>query len=185
MTVKSPEDMARAWMDALNSGSLEALLALYEPSATLIPPNTGEGRRSSMSKRRAAPIGVGGILAVSLGVLFALGGLVDPAAGQGLPPGVHHETVAEYPSADPGIEKVVIKKFTLDPGAKEENFTADLDNLCTGAQGETTVVAKDGKKLVRKAGQVWIERKGESFSFYNNGKVPWVDIFVTRIPKKM
>ena len=37
---------------------------------------------------------------------------------------------------------------------------------------------------MHKAGDVWIERKGESFSFYNKGKVPYVDIFVTRVPKK-
>jgi hypothetical protein len=123
--------------------------------------------------------------AIGLGVLFALGGLVDPAAGQGSPPGVHHETVAEYPSADPGIEKVVIKRFILDPGAKEENFTPDLDNHCTAGQGEAMVVAKDGTKYMHKAGDVWIERKGETQSIYNNGKVPYVDIFVTRIPKKM
>jgi hypothetical protein len=110
-------------------------------------------------------------------------GLVDPAVGQGSPPGVHHETVAEYPSADPGIEKVLIRKFTLDPGAKEENFTPEFDNQCTGGQGEATIVAKDGTTYMHKAGTIWIERKGETQSIYNNGKVPYVDIFVTRIPK--
>ncbi|MBI1893161.1 MAG: hypothetical protein HYS14_03495 [Candidatus Rokubacteria bacterium] len=44
-------------------------------------------------------------------------------------------------------------------------------------------MAKDGKKLVRRAGQVWVERKGQPFSVYNNGKVPFVDVFANRIPK--
>ena len=119
---------------------------------------------------------------VSVAVGYATG---QTAVWQRSEPGVHHETVAEYASADPGIEKVLIRKFTLDPGAKEENFTPDHDNQCTGGQGEATVVAKDGTTYMHKAGEVWIERKGETQSIYNNGKVPYVDIFVTRIPKKM
>lgn len=37
MAVRNPEDMARAWQEALNSGNLDGLVALYDPGALLIP----------------------------------------------------------------------------------------------------------------------------------------------------
>lgn len=37
MAVRNPEEMARHWQDAFNSGDVEAVLALYEPDAILIP----------------------------------------------------------------------------------------------------------------------------------------------------
>ena len=35
--MKSPEDVLKAWMQAVNNGDLEGLLALYDASAVLIP----------------------------------------------------------------------------------------------------------------------------------------------------
>lgn len=37
MPAKTPEEMHRVWSEAFNSNDVEALLALYEPGATLIP----------------------------------------------------------------------------------------------------------------------------------------------------
>ena len=68
------------------------------------------------------------VVAVGLAAL-GLSYFSGPVQAQGLPPGVHLEVVAEYPSTDPSIEKIVIKKFTLDPGAKLENFTPSVANL--------------------------------------------------------
>ncbi|HXG04463.1 MAG TPA: DUF4440 domain-containing protein [Candidatus Binatia bacterium] len=52
MAVKRPQDMARAWQEALNRGDLEELVALYEPNATLIPQPgrtvTGPGIREAL-----------------------------------------------------------------------------------------------------------------------------------------
>ncbi len=37
MVVQSPEEGARAMVDAFNGGDLDALMAFYEPGATLVP----------------------------------------------------------------------------------------------------------------------------------------------------
>ncbi len=123
------------------------------------------------------------VVAVGLAAL-GLSYFSGPVQAQGLPPGAHLEVVAEYPSTDPGIEKIVINKFTLDPGAKVEDFTPSVAGLCIGAQGEGTVVTADGKTVIRKAGQTWTEPKGIPFTMSNKGTIPFVDIFVNRIPRK-
>ncbi|MBI1893162.1 MAG: hypothetical protein HYS14_03500 [Candidatus Rokubacteria bacterium] len=79
-----------------------------------------------MSRKRVLGMAALAGMVLTAGILMMLGG---DAGAQGLPPGVHLEVVAEYPSSEPGIEKIVVKKFTLDPGAKLENFTPDVDNL--------------------------------------------------------
>jgi len=37
MTARTPEDVDRQFAEALNAGQLDALVALYEPNATLMP----------------------------------------------------------------------------------------------------------------------------------------------------
>ena len=37
MTARTPEDLDRQFAEALNAGKLDALVALYEPQATLMP----------------------------------------------------------------------------------------------------------------------------------------------------
>ena len=37
MTARTPEDVDRQFADVLNAGKLDALVALYEPQATLMP----------------------------------------------------------------------------------------------------------------------------------------------------
>lgn len=41
-----------------------------------------------------------------------------------------------------------------------------------------------GKKIIRKAGQAWVEEKGVTFSVENKGKVPFVDLFFELVEKK-
>lgn len=109
--------------------------------------------------------------------------LVPGAQAQQLPPGVKVEVLGESASTIPGIEKVVMKRFTLAPGAKLENFTPANSQLCTGTRGQATATIGD-KKIVRKAGQAWVEEKGVAFSVENTGKVPFVDTFFELVEKK-
>jgi uncharacterized protein (TIGR02246 family) len=37
MTARTPEDVDRLFVEALNAGKIDALVALYEPNATLMP----------------------------------------------------------------------------------------------------------------------------------------------------
>ena len=69
------------------------------------------------------------IVAVVGLVVLGLSAVVGHVQAQGLPPGIHVEVLAEYPSTDPNIAKIVVKKFTVDPGAKLENFTPKYVNL--------------------------------------------------------
>lgn len=82
-----------------------------------------------MSKRRVAVVLGLMSLFVPLGLALVSGSLLGQAQAQGLPPGVHLEVLAEYPATEPGIEKIVVKKFTLDPGAKLENFTVPITSM--------------------------------------------------------
>ena len=117
-----------------------------------------------------------------LGVLLAL--TIAPwAQAQQLPPGAKEEVLGESPSSIPGIEKIVMKRFTLDPGAKLVNFTLEHTDFCVGYQGEATVTVGD-KKIVRKAGHAWVAPKGVTFTMENAGTVPFVDIFFELIEKK-
>jgi len=108
-----------------------------------------------------------------LATIFVSSGLL----AQQLPPGVKMEVLKEYPpSVFPGAKSVKRLRFTLAPGAKVENFVPPGIHFCMAAQGEATVVVQ-GKTVVRKAGQQWIEEKGVPFSMVNNGTVPFVDEF--------
>ena len=110
---------------------------------------------------------------VLLFILFVPSGVL----AQQLPPGVKLEVVKEYPpSIFPGAKSVKQIRFTLAPGAKLENFAPPGIHFCTGVRGEATVVVQ-GKTIVRKAGQQWIEEKGMPFTITNNGTVPFVDDF--------
>jgi len=42
MVVTRPEDLAQRWAEAFNAGDAEALVALYEPRATLVTPGSGQ-----------------------------------------------------------------------------------------------------------------------------------------------
>jgi hypothetical protein len=52
MTAHHPDDLDRLFADALNAGDLDALVALYEPDASLTPTpgKTVAGKRPSASR---------------------------------------------------------------------------------------------------------------------------------------
>ncbi|MFQ5912867.1 MAG: hypothetical protein ACE5JS_06770 [Nitrospinota bacterium] len=55
-------------------------------------------------------------------LVFALALMASPTAGEPkLPAGVSFKVLAEFPSDIPGIEKVQLQEFRLEPGAKIEN----------------------------------------------------------------
>lgn len=71
---------------------------------------------------------------VSRAILLVLTGLLvlslaPGAPAEQLPAGVKVEVLGEMPSNIPGVEKIVMKRFTLAPGAKLENFTPTTTNL--------------------------------------------------------
>lgn len=109
---------------------------------------------------------------------------VSPGShAQQLPPGVKVDVLRESPSTIPGIEKIIMKRLTLAPGAKLENFTPANNQLCVATRGEA-VVTLGGKEIVRKAGQSWVEEKGVTFTIENKGKAPFVDPFFELVEKK-
>lgn len=125
------------------------------------------------------------VMRASVIVLTALTAIsiMPGAQAQQLPPGVKVEVLGESPSPLAGIEKVVMKRFTLAPGAKLENFTPANTQLCTARRGQA-VVTMGGKEIIRKAGQMWVEAKGVTFSVENKGKDPFVDTFFELVEKK-
>jgi ketosteroid isomerase-like protein len=52
MPARSPEETSSLFTDAINSSDLDAVIALYEPDATSLPP-TGEAAVSTNDARRA------------------------------------------------------------------------------------------------------------------------------------
>ncbi len=101
-----------------------------------------------------------------------------PISSQQLPPGVKVQMVRQFsPSVMPGAKSVTQFLFTLEPGARLDDFTPPGLSLCNGLAGAAKVTFKDGKTVIRKAGDQWIEEKGVPFSMVNEGKVTFVDSF--------
>ncbi len=113
-------------------------------------------------------------------VFLAVALLAVPSQGRAqLPPGVSVQVVQEYPdpaSLFPGAKSVQQVLFILQPGAKLEDFTPSSVNVCSAVLGEAKVVI-EGKTIIRKAGTMWIEKKGVPFTITNEGNVPFVDMF--------
>jgi uncharacterized protein (TIGR02246 family) len=59
MSLQRPQDAARAFIDAFNSGDLDAVIAVYEPQATLVP-QQGQVASGAPAIRQA----LGGFLAL-------------------------------------------------------------------------------------------------------------------------
>ncbi len=101
-----------------------------------------------------------------------------PISSQQLPPGVKVQVVKQFsPSFFPGSKSVTQIMLLLEPGARLEDFSPPGISICTGLAGEAKVTFKGGKTVIRKAGTQWIEKKGETFTIVNNGKVTFVDSF--------
>lgn len=48
MGVNAPGDLHKSFSDAFNSGNVDALMALYEPDASLVPSAWNDRTRSSV-----------------------------------------------------------------------------------------------------------------------------------------
>ncbi len=101
-----------------------------------------------------------------------------PISSQQLPPGVTVQVVKQFPpSVFPGAKSVTQLLFMLEPGARLDNFSPPGLHICNGLAGAAKVTFKDGRTVIRKAGDQWIEEKGVPFSMVNEGKVTFVDSF--------
>ena len=94
--------------------------------------------------------------------------------------GVTLEVIADYGSPGiPGVEKVRLMRFTLQPGAKVENVTLDTTNYCVLTQGVLTAVIENGPTLVYGPGSRWFEPKGLVYKVLrNDGDVPLLDVYI-------
>ncbi len=90
------------------------------------------------------------------------------------------EVIADYGSPGiPGVEKVRLMRFTLQPGAKVENVTLDTTNYCVLTQGVLTAVIENGPTLVYGPGSRWFEPKGLVYKVLrNDGDVPLLDVYI-------
>ena len=103
---------------------------------------------------------------------------------QGLPEGVEVQVVAEYSVTIPGIEKVQLRKVTLQPGAILENIPVNDTDFCSETQGTLTVVDhKNGTTTLYAAGSRWAPEKGITATISNAGDVPAV-MWVYRLIEK-
>ena len=118
------------------------------------------------------------VMVLTLGLSLApVGG---QALAQELPPGVTVEVLADYGSPGiPGVANVRLIRFTMEPGAKIENFTVGTTNYCDASKGEITAVIENGPTLILGAGSRWVEPKGLVYKLLrNDGDVPFVDLII-------
>ena len=122
------------------------------------------------------------IAITSLAIAF----LAVPGTGHaaGLPEGVTLEVLAEYPSKTPGVEKILLRKITLKPGASW-TLTIPAQSLCQGIKGELEVVDHtSGETFIRKAGERWDTTPGHKVTLSNKGRVDHEHLFYTMVVKK-
>ena len=111
---------------------------------------------------------------------FVVALLLLPAKSwsQGLPKGVEVSVVAEHPVNVPGVEKVILLKFTFQPGAILENFLLEATEFCNTTRGSFAVVNHDlGTTTVYATGSRWSQGKGQTVTVSNTGNevaVQWV-----------
>lgn len=75
----------------------------------------------------------------------------------------------------PGIEKVELKKITLEPGAILANFPVKDQIFCNATQGVISVIDHtSGTSTLYTAGSRWAPRKGGIFTISNPGEVTHV-----------
>jgi hypothetical protein len=120
--------------------------------------------------------------AVSLAIAF----LVVPGTGQAaeLAKGVTIESIAEYPSKTPGLEKVLFRKLALKPGASW-TFTVPAQSLCQAIKGELEIVDRtSGETVVFKVGDRWDTSPGHDVTLTNKGTVDHEHLLYTLIVKK-
>ena len=117
---------------------------------------------------------------LGIGLLLAAVLLLFPMQSwaQDLPEGVTWEIVAVYKVDDPGIDKVQLGKFSMEPGTSLETPVEATVEFCTATQGEFTVVNHDlGTTTIYAAGSRWSQKKGHKVTISNSGDglaVQWV-----------
>ena len=111
--------------------------------------------------------------------------LAVPSKGwAGMPEGVIIDAIAEYPSEVPGLEKILLRKITLKPGASW-SLTVPEQSVCQGIKGVLQVVNKTtGKISIFNAGDRWSTVPGHEVTLNNNGTVDHEHLFYTLITKK-
>ncbi len=94
--------------------------------------------------------------------------------------GMTEEVIADYGSPGiPGVSKIRLIRFTLQPGATVENFTVETTNYCKAESGILTAVIENGPTLILGPGSRWTESKGLVYKVLrNDGDVPFVDVFI-------
>ncbi len=117
-------------------------------------------------------LGIGLLLAALL-LLFPM-----QSWSQGLPEGVTWEVVAVYKVDTPGLDRVELGKFTMEPGTSLETPVEATVEFCTATQGEFTVVNHDlGTTTIYATGSRWSQKKGHLVTVSNLGDglaIQWV-----------
>ncbi len=112
--------------------------------------------------------------------------LIAPSKGRAaeLPEGVTVQTVAEYSVDVSGLEKVVMRKIILEPGASWE-VTVDDQVFCNVTQGSILVTDHQaGTSTLYTPGSRWAPAKGNTVTISNPGDETHVHWVYALIEKK-
>ena len=112
--------------------------------------------------------------------------LIAPSKGRAaeLPEGVTYQTVAEYSVDVSGLEKVVLRKIILEPGATWE-VTVNDQVFCNVTQGSILVVDHEaGSSTLYTTGSRWAPTKGNTVTISNPGDETHVHWIYALIEKK-
>ena len=121
---------------------------------------------------------VGAFLAIALFLSTA------QSWSQDLAEGVNVTVVATYPVDLPGIERVELKKWTLEPGAILKDLTIKDQFFCNVTQGVILIVdQKTGASTLYAAGSRWAPVKGSTVTISNPGDVTHVHWVYAMIAK--
>ena len=97
---------------------------------------------------------------------------------QDMPEGVTWDVVHTYNIDAPGIDKVQLGKFTMEPGKSMSMPIAATAEFCTSTQGQWTVENHDlGTITTYATGSRWSQKKGHKVTVSNRGEelaVQWV-----------
>ncbi len=90
---------------------------------------------------------------------------------QGLPDGVSVQVVGEYAADVDGLEKVLLRKITLEPGSSLTIPVSD-PTFCDATEGLLTVLDEgDGSTAVYSPGSRWAPVVGHTYTITNQGSV--------------
>ncbi len=124
------------------------------------------------------------IAAPVVAVMFLL--LVVPSQGwsKEVAKGVTVDLVAEYPVDIPCIEKVILQKMTMAPGAVLEGTVKNIA-FCNVTRGSISVVDHtNGTSTIYTVGSRWAPPEGIKFTLTNPGDVTHVHWIYRLVRKK-